>query len=263
MDNDTTIDPNKQQDDPQGQQPPSDQGNDQGQGVEGQQVSPTDFIDFKGVKIPASEFETLAKEKYKDAFEAKDNREKWQAENTRKAQEIAQDKRDAAEYRRLMADRQQNPTQRQDPYQSAKQEYIQDMKRDFPDLDDRFLAKQFDLTMKLAGKTAEEYVNPIHEQQGKAFEAKFLAEHPKVQKGSEQYQEIASLMGSGVDPERAYQIVFHDDILKEKTDLAIKQRDEEATRKLKQSRTAGSPASQSKAKGRQVFEEAWAMYGDK
>lgn len=258
MENDTTIDPAQDQADLEGQQAVQEQGNDQGQGDQGQSQQATDFIDFKGVKIPASEFETLAKEKYKDAFESHENRSKWQAENTRKAMELAQDKRDAEEFRRLRAER-ENPRENQDPIQKAKQEYIQDMKKDFPELSDRFLEKQFDWQMKLAGQSAEQVVNPINEERGRAFEEKFLAEHPKVQKGSVEYQKIAQYIGAGVNAEDAYNLTFPQD----RIESEIKKRNEDAARKLKQSRTQSTPAQVGKLKGKDVFESNWDKYGDK
>ena len=98
---------------------------------------PTEFVDFKGVKIPAGDFESLAREKYKDRFDAFDNREKWQAENTRKAQETAQDRRDAESYRRLMESR--STPQPQNEYEALKKQYIEEQRSFYPDSDPRTL----------------------------------------------------------------------------------------------------------------------------
>lgn len=223
-------------------QPDPDPGNDPNQNPDPAAPNPTDFIDVKGVKIPASEFEALAKEKYKDRFEAFDNREKWQAENTRKAQENAQIQRDADAYRRMMADPRfsQPQAQPRNEFESMKEDYIREKSEFYPDADPQklraFLGKEFELHAKLAGFKAQETVRPFQDQQAMDFEEKFLAAHPKVQRGTPQYEEIRDLVGSGVKPEKAYQIVFFDDLVKERELEAIKRRDEEAKRKLQQSR---------------------------
>lgn len=248
---------------PSGQPDPKQEGNDPDPNPEPAPEPPTDFIDFKGVKISASDFENVAKERFKDRFEAFDNREKWQAENTRKAQENAQAMRDAEAYRRLMAERENTQDAPTDPqFEAQKAQYIAKKMKLFPNVAPEFFESQFE-DLYEARQSAREVVDPILRQQGETFESKFLTDHPKVVKGSPQYQEIAQLIGSGVNPEKAYQIVFHDDILKEKTDAAIKQRDEEAKRKLQQARTQSTPAQTGKLKGREVFESAWDKFGDK
>lgn len=248
--------------DPAGQPDPTDQGTPATGGEDSEATPPTEFIDVKGVKIPASEFEQLAKEKYKDRFDAYDNREKWQAENTRKAQELAEYRREVEESRRLMA--QLRAGKQEDPVQKMKREYVEDMKRQFPDIDDRFLEAQFNWQMKLAESRAKDSLDPFLERQGQEYERKFLADHPKLQKGSREYHEILEMTQSGVDPERAYQIVFFDDIVKEKQEAAIKQREDESLRKLKENKTSSSQATLPKAKSfDEVFERAFAKHGDK
>ena len=227
---------------PEGQ-PPADDGNAPAPaGDEPSAPSPTDFVEFQSTKISKSDFEAKARELYKDEFEARANRDKWQAENTRKAQELKQLERDAEAFRALKAD--QNRPQPKNEYEAMKEEYIREKSEFYPDADPNklrsFLAKEFDWNAKLAGYKANETVQPLHQRQAEEFESKFLAEHPKVQRGSQQYQEIAQLVGQGVNAEKAYQIVFQDDILKEKTEAALKARDEERLKKLK----ANQPNSQ-------------------
>ena len=248
---------------PEPGQPPPDDGNAPAPTQEPANP-PTDFIDFNGVKIPAGDFETAAKEKFKDRFEAYDNREKWQAENTRKAQETAQDRRDAESYRRLMDSR--NQPQPQNEYEALKKQFIEENKSFYPDSDPRtlenFLSKQFDWQAKLAGFKAQESLAPIQEREGREFEDRFLKAHPKVVKGSDQYQEIASLIGSGVDADKAYQIVYFDDILKERETDAIKRRDEDAKRKLQASPTRSVQGTTPKPKTfKEAFEQSWAKSG--
>ncbi len=262
---DTIIDPDKTQDDPQGQQAADDKGNDQGQGDQGKPDAATDFLELEGgVKVSREVFDKHARELHKDAFEALTNKTKWQAENTRVAQENAQAKRDAEAYRRLMADPEYQQRRNPNPKQTAKQEYIEDMKKDFPDLDERFLAKQFDWNMKLAEQRSREAIDPFLERQGQDYEKSFLAAHPKVVKGTPQYQEILELTQQGVDPERAYKIVFFDDLFKEKQDEAIKLRDAEAKRKLQQSRTQSTVGTKTNPKTfKEGFEQTWDKLGYK
>lgn len=250
---------------PNGQPEPDDEGNATDPNAEPAAPSPTEDIEFEGgVKVSKEMFEKVARERYKDAFEAQTNRDKWQAENTRKAQEIAQAQRDAEAYRRLMADPEYQQRRNPNPRQTAKQEYIEDMKKDFPDLDERFLAKQFDWNMKLAEQRSREAIDPFLERQGQDYEKSFLAAHPKVVKGTPQYQEILELTQQGVDPERAYKIVFFDDLLKEKQEEAIKLRDAEAKRKLQQSRTASTAGTKTAPKtSKERFENAWEKLGYK
>lgn len=243
---------------PDGQPDTASQGNgDQQTGDQHQ--TPTDVELEGGVKVSQSVLDKWAKETYKDRFEAFDNREKWQAENTRKAQEISEIRRRADAYDRLMADSQyKNQNQSRNPYEQMKQEYIQEMQQDFPDLDKRFLAKQFDWNMRLAGQTAQESISPLQQQQGEIFEANFLREHPDVTKGSPEYQKIANLMGRGVEAEEAYQIAMMPKIIERERSSAIKTRDEEAQRKLKQTRTQTSQGTQAKPKNfRENFDQTW------
>lgn len=216
-----------------------------------------EFIDFEGVKVPKEAFEKHARTLYKDQFDSHDNKSKWQAENTQRAQENAEFKRDAENYRRLMDSREPK-----DPREAMKEDYISDMQKQFPDLDRRFLEKQFDWQMKLSAKQAKDSVEPFMDRQAEEYEAKFLAEHPKVKRGTSEYQEIAKLIGAGADSERAYQIVFFDDLKKDLETEAIKRRDDEATRKLRESRTQSNQASLPKPKSvEESFERAWAKHG--
>jgi len=96
------------------------------------ETTPTDFVEFEGVKVPREAFEKQAKDLYRDQFDAYDNREKWQAENTKKAQEIAELRRDADSYRRLQSQPQSPPT---NAYEASKQKYMQNMSKRFPDVD--------------------------------------------------------------------------------------------------------------------------------
>lgn len=260
MEREPEIDPLENQGDPNGQQPDGGQGNEPGNGE--QVTSPTEYVEFEGVKVPASAFEKTARERYKDAFEAKENRDKWQAENTRKAQENAEKIRKAELYEQLLAQgrlRQETP---QDPYEAKKKEYVSKKARLFPDVDPRFFESQFDDIQELAEMKGRELVNPIYERDSEKFERDFLAAHPKVQKGSEQYQQIARLIGAGIDAEKAYQTVFQDDIfserLKAETEKAIKARDEEAKRKLQNSRQA-SVTKGSHSKGKNFEDRAWSI----
>lgn len=261
MKEETEIDQELDQNDSEEQLSDKGTGNDQDSGNQTDKT-PTDFIDFEGVKVPASSFEKIARERYKDAFEAKENREKWQTENTRKAQENAEKLRKAELYDRMIAEGRFNQSQPSNPYEAKKKQYIERKSKQFPDVDPRFFESQFEDIQELAEMKGRELVQPIYAESGEKFEKDFLAAHPKVVKGSQEYNEIAKLMGAGVDPERAYQTVFHDSILeerlKEQTEKAIKARDEEAKRKLKQSRTT-SGANGTAPKSKNFSDRAWSI----
>ena len=239
---------------------PEDKGNDNGGNGDEPADSPTEYVEFEGVKVPAAAFEKTAKERYKDAFEAKENREKWQAENTRKAQENAEKLRKAELYDQMMSDRRFQKPEPTNPYESKRKEYVEKKMRIFPDVDPRFFESQFDDIQELAEMKGRELVEPIQAEAGERFEREFLAAHPDVTRGSKEYQEIAQLMARGLDAEKAYRVVFQDSILekqlKERTEKAIKDREADALRKLKQSRQS-SGANGVQPKSKNLDERAW------
>lgn len=227
--------PNQAASAPEGQQAQDDQGNDQGQqSDQGQSQSPTDFVELEGVKVPQSAFEKIAKERYKDAFEAQANRDKWQAENTRKAQELKQLERDAEAFRRLQAE---NRPQPKNPIEAQRQAYIEKKSKAFPDVDPRFFESQYDDMMEIAGLRAKESMSPILEKQSQEWEQKFLQDHPLVQPGSEGYQKLAGLLQRGYEPEDAYRIVYQKELMEKEFETRRKAEDAERLRKLK-----GAPA---------------------
>lgn len=210
--------------------------------------SPT-FVEVNGVKIPEAEFEKIAQEKYKDRFEAYDNREKWQKENTQKAQQNAQHERDAETYRSIMANPQAFIQQFQ-PQQPANQseQFVQGIRQQYPDVDPGFLKAMYSSFEQIAGRTAQQKIDPLVKQQGANFEREFLSKHPDVLMNSPEYNQIGSFIQAGTDPEQAYQFVFRDTIAKQKLDDTIKLRDEDAKRKLKQTRL--HPLNGTKLKGK-------------
>jgi len=217
--------------DPNGQQ--GDKGDGNGDGGDGDgSNSPTEFVEVNGVQIPTEQFDALAKERHKDAFDAKENRDKWQAENTKKAQEIADIRRKADSFDRLEADRFR---QVQAPPTNLKDQYVQDMSKRYKDIDPTFLEGQFDWMQKMASMQTQQAINPIITQQNEDFERKFLADHPNVVVNSPEYQRLSSLIGAGADADDAYHLVFPND----RIESAIKARDDETKRKLKQSPTRG------------------------
>lgn len=218
----------------------------------GQSTTPTEVELEGGVKVSRETLDKWARDAYKDRFDAFDNREKWTAENTRKAQEIAQIKREAIEYRRLM----QDPRFRQQTQpQNVSDQFVHDLQQQFPDVDPRFLKAMGGWMEKFAGQTVEKAIQPLTVQQGEAFERQFLAAHPDVVRGSQQYQEIADLIGRGVDAEQAYKLVCMDRVL----ESAIKKRDLENAERLKKSRQRGGISGQKKpaASFDEAFEDVW------
>lgn len=220
----------------------TDQTNTEDAGGDSDTTTPTDVELEGGVKVPQSVLDKWAKETYKDRFDAYDNREKWQAENTRKAQEYAQAQRDAEAYRRLMADPQRRQTE-SNPKEAKRREYVEKKSKAFPEVDPRFFESQFDDMWELSGQRANESISPILEQQGQTFEREFLKAHPDVIKGSAEYGKIAELMGAGVDAEEAYQFVFRASLEQKRIEEAIKRKEEDAKRKLKQTRQASTQGS--------------------
>lgn len=172
---------------------------------------------------------------------------------TRKSQDLAELKRKAEYADRLMADPrfQTKPT---DPFLSAKEQAKQKILSKWKDVNPEFLDAIFDAQTELAGLKAQESITPITQQQGEQFEREFLKAHPDVAPGTPQYREIAELIERGVDPEKAYGLVFNDVLVQKKIEEAIKTRDEDAKRKLKQSKT--TPAT-SKPGTSKTFDEAF------
>lgn len=249
---DIQADPEIIQDAPEGQQPEESEGNANGEG----QSETNDFIEFEGAKVSREAFEKTARERYKDQFDAFDNKSKWQAENTQKSQEIAELKRKAEYADRLMADPRFKPT---DPYSSAKDQAKQKILSKFKDVSPDFLDAIFEAQAEIAGLKSQEAINPINQQQGERFEKEFLASHKDVTPGSKEYYKIAEYIGKGIDSEDAYGLVFKDTLVQARIDAAIKTRDEDAKRKLKQSKTTPASGKTSTPKTfDEAFEKRWA-----
>ena len=229
--------------DPSGQ-PDPEPGNDPAPTGDPAAPSPTDFVEFEGVRIPAEAFEKTARERYPDAFDAQQNRDKWSAENTRKAQENKQLERDAEAYR-AMKSQPQNQTQPKNEYEAMREQYIREKSEFYPDADPQklqsFLGKEFDWNAKLAGFKANESLIPIRQQQALEYEHKFLAAHPDIQIGSKEYHEIANLMrDEGLSAEHAYEKVAgwanperRKSLIQKEVEAAIKAKDDERLKKLK------------------------------
>ncbi len=199
-------------------------------------TNPTDFVDFDGVRVPADKFEKTAREKYKDAFDAQTNRDKWQFENTRRSQEIKALERDAEAFRRLQAE-QINRPQPRNTFEAQKQAYVDKKLKAFPEVDPRFFDSQFDDIWEMSGARAQESMTPILERQSQEWEKKFLADHPLIQPQSEQYNKMVDMLERGYDPEDAYQIVFKKELLDQEFSARSKTADAERLKKLKGSPT--------------------------
>ena len=263
---DPNIDPNKPAGSVPEGQPPAGEGNGGGSGKP-EAGSPTEFVEFEGVKVPKESFEKVAKERYKDHFDAYENREKWQKENTQKAQELAEDRRIAEQYRRLSADPQfqefMNRGERpRNTFEAQKQAYVAKKKQAFPDVDPRFFESQFEDIYEMSGVRAQSTITPILQQQSEQWEAQFLKERPIIQKGSEKYYKLAELVGKGYDPNHAYDLVYKDELLNQTVEDRLKARDEEAKKKLQQKPTPSASGGQKRMSTDESFERAWAKHGD-
>ena len=192
-------------------------------------------------------------EQLRDYFDAYDNRKKWQAENTQRSQELSESRRKVEILDRLMTDprfqKVLNP-------ESAEDDPVSEIRSQFPDVDPRFLnvlGKWFD---RVAQKHSMQSVTPLLERQGDEFERNFLKTHPDVQPGTQEYRKIASMIRAGAEAEDAYNVVFPSKMV----DAAIKQRDEETKRKLRESRTSSRTGAQVKSKN--FSERAMAIIND-
>lgn len=253
------IDPELGQADPQGQPPEEGQGNDPG-GATGDEPT-NDFIEFEGAKIPREAFEKTARERFKDQFDAYENKSKWQAENTKKAQEYAELKRKAEYADRLMADPRLNT--KSDPYQSAKEKFTQKILSKWPDTNREFLEMLFEGQSELAGLKAQDSISPIQEYQLKEWEKSFMSQHPDVKPGTKEFDKLYELIERNVDPEDAYALAYRDSLINKKIEEAIKTRDEDAKRKLKSSKTSSvTSKASSHLEGDAAFKDAWAKFGD-
>lgn len=250
---------------PEGQQPAG-AGNDEGSGKpEG--GSPTEFVEFEGVKVPQEAFDKMAKERYKDQFKAHEDRENWQKANTQKAQELAEDRRVAEYHRRLSADPrfQEFMNQGQKPrndFEAQRQAYVAKKGKAFPEVDPRFFESQFEDIWEMSGARAQNQITPILKQQSEQWESQYLKDHPLIQKESEKYYQLAELVGKGYDPDHAYNIVYKDELLNQTVEDRLKARDEEAKRKLQQKPTPSASGGQKRTTSDESFEKAWAKHGD-
>lgn len=246
---------------PEGQLPDSDAGNDN-LGDNQSSKETNDFVDFKGVKVPVSEFENIAKERYKDHFDAYENKSKWQAENTRRAQELKAVERDAEAYRRLLSERQYQPQQQpQNPQEAQKRSYVEKKKQQFPDVDPRFFESQYEDLYEMSGIRAKETISPILEEQAKDWEKNFVKEHPLIQTGDENYYKLVDLIKKGYDPEHGYSIVYAKELGEQAYSERTKARDAENKRKLQQTQKTSTGSVTQKPTEDESFEKAWAKYG--
>jgi len=256
------IDPNAGQEDPQGQPEAQPDGNEAG--ASEPQATPTEIV-IGEHKTTLDELRKI--EALKPIFDDHDNRAKWQAENTRRAQEIAEIRRDAEMFRRMKSDprfQNQHDGRPQPPTNSPeakKRAYVQSKMQAFPDVDPRFFESQFDDMMEFAGQRAQETMTPILQQQSEDWERRFLGDHPLIEKGSDKYYKIAELVGKGYDPEHAYNVVYSDELALKRVDEEIKKRDEAAKKKILQSRSTNSQSSSKPVSEDEAFERAWSKYG--
>ena len=200
----------------------------------------------------------------KNYFDAYDNRERWQSENTRRAQQLKSIERDAREFQRLKSDPrfqqafnpQQQPANR---YDAIKQNFIQKASQQFGgQFDPNFMGMLFDSMSELSGARAEEVVQPFQNQYLSSWEKQFIKEHPLVKTDTQEYEELSYLIGRGADPEKAYKAVYSEQILNAEIESRFKKRDEENALKLKRSRQPiGTSGKKSEAKGDDAFEEVW------
>lgn len=243
--------------DPGNGQPGTDGGSNGGDDGNDGGTNPTE-IEVNGVKIPVAQFDELARSRYKDQFSAYDNREKWQAENTRKAQEYSEYKRRAEAYERLLAQDPRFSQQSQNPVERTKLKALQNLKSRWGnDVNPEFISDLYDQFSEAMGIVADERLNPIRQWIGNNWEKDFLRQHPEVQRESPEYQRMVRMVESGADPEDAFEVSFKEMVLQKRIDEAIKKRDEDARRKLQQSRQTGGKGAKS-TEGMSRSDKIWA-----
>lgn len=228
-----TVAPDQGQTAPEGQQSNQGQGNDSQVGNQGNHQA-TDFVEFEGVKVPREAFDKIAKERYKDQFDAFENKSRWQAENTRKSMENKAIERDAEAYRRLQTEQ---PKQPQNTFEAKKQAYVDKKSKAFPEVDPRFFESQFEDIWEMSGSRAQEITAPEREQRAKDWEDGFLKTHLLLKKDTPQYDEMVGLLQRGYDPEDAYEKIFKKEILESDFETRQKAADAERLKKLKGSPT--------------------------
>lgn len=212
-------------------------------------TTPPESVKIGEVEVPMDQFEKIAREKYKDHFDAYDNREKWQTSFTQRDQQLAEHKRKAALYDRLASDpnfmRQYEATRQPT---DVKSQYLAKMQQQFPDVDPRFFESQFDLVSQMTGQTVQQTLDPFFNRHSEEYEERFLASHPLVQKGSEKYNQMIELIEQRYKPEHAYQLIYGDEIKNKEFEDRVKARDEDNRRKLTQSRVVSQTGQKPKAK---------------
>lgn len=224
--------------------------------------SPTDLVDFGEVKVPKEALEAKARELYKDQFEAYENREKWQAANTKRAEQLAEERRLAEEYRQLMADPRFRQTLQPQPT-NLKEKFIQSINQKYPDVDRGFLGLMGDFMEQFAGHQAQQLITPYAQMQGQQAEKDFLSRHPDVVKGSDEYYQIVDHVKKGYDVEDAYNKVFYQKNLSAEIEKAMKERDKQNALKLKQRKTSGGKGGQKTASNFDAeFEDVYSELAD-
>ena len=263
---DPNIDPNEAvTETPEGQLPAG-EGNGEGSGKP-EVTTPTEFVEFEGVKVPTEAFEKIAKERYKDQFKSHEDRENWQKANTQKSQELAEDRRVAEQFRRLSADPRfqefmnQEAKPRND-FEAHRQAYVAKKTQAFPEVDPRFFASQFEDIWEMSGVRARDSITPFLQRESAKWEENFLKERPLIEEGSEKYKKIAELVRKGYDPEHAYNLVYSEELSNKAFEDRLKTRDEEAKRKLQQKPTPSVSGAQKRSSPDDGFERAWAKHGD-
>ena len=207
-------------------------------------------------------------EALKPFFDSHDNREKWQSENTRRAQQIKQIERDAQQFQKIRQDpqfqhflnSQSQPTNR---YEAVKQGFIQKASQRWGgQFDPEFIGSMFDTFSEISDLKAQEVVAPFQNQYMSNWEKQFLREHPLAKPKEDGYQEMIERIRNGYDPEDAYQLVYRNQILDSEFEDRLKKRDAENARKLKSSRQAGGTSGKKTVlRGDDAFEAAWSEHG--
>jgi len=267
MEDENLNDQSNGQDDLNGQQNGGDAGNDKGNG-NANDSSPTE-IEVKGVKIPYSEFEALAKEKFKDRFDAFDNREKWQKANTQRAEQIKQLERDARRFQQLQTDPRfsqfmQGGNQPQSKFDQIRQQFIQKATSQWGDrIDPNFLNFMGDYIAEVSGHRAQEVISPFQNQYFSEWEQNFLASHPLAEPGTDKFEELKSLISAGAKPEKAYKAVYQEELMEKEFQDRIKKRDDENRKKINNSRRSNGTVQNTRKPQSfdESFEQSWASHG--
>jgi len=198
-------------------------------------------------KIALGDYETTLddlrkNEALKDVFDAYDNKSKWQKSYTQRDQELADFKRKGELYDRLVADPRFTQAFSQPQTQQQADDLAELRSRWGNQFNEQFVKDLLSVVEKRVTPKIDERISPFTKMYSEGVEKQFLNEHPLVQVGTPKYYQLAdAVQQKGIPLEVAYKEIYHEDILRDAEDRAVKKYRADAEAKLKQMRGDGVP----------------------